>query len=135
MGRIISRTNKHHLLYPEKAFMGAGPYGVELREFFVVHMDMHIHTQLHTTIDGLHGIGNCPTYTVSQYKEILPEQGTLEELCRELHQDQSKLIRATPEELLDWLATHLDGKSDGAWLFNLVTDEMQFFKQAVGVVA
>ena len=121
-------VNKHHLLYPEHAFVG-NETTLKLREFFVVKTPMYLHTQLHNELDAKHSIG-LTSFQITP--AFLPSQSTLDELFKAFQNDRAKkLENRTARDLLQWLDIHIPGDAahkDCWWLIGLIRDEKEFFE-------
>ena len=125
-GKIIVVENRHHMLYPERAFEQAGANALKLRNYFVVVTPMYLHSLLHTTIDNQHDIGIS---NVVIDKTYLPNQGTLEKLVEFLERDKEKLDGYSALMKLQWLDFNLENNFENYWLKSLIRDEIKFFKE------
>ena len=118
--------NKHHLLYPERAFT-LNENNLKLREFFVVSMPMYLHNQLHNELDALFSVGNDG---FSKNLPLLPDQKTLDNIYYALERDKETILGGEPTEiqLLDWLDDQLpDDDRANWWMIMLVRVQKMFY--------
>lgn len=125
------KINKHHLLYPESVFKPK-KHALILREFFVVSTPKYLHSQLHYELDLKHNI--C----VAQGQigpEMLPDEGTLEEIYSAFQADRDDRLANNPTvfDYLNWLNDHIpyNYAQKGIWLADLIRDEYDFFQKHV----
>lgn len=109
--------NKHHLLYPKRAWQKSGANALYLRGEFIVHLPINIHQMLHREIDYRLG-DECSCY--------LPTRSTLANLAGmyEMHQYELSMLGAIDK--LEWLDSRLDCCFLNSWLHNLIRYELDF---------
>ena len=124
--RIIVVENRHHLLYPERAFDQIDPWGVKLRSYFVETVPMWFHTELHTSIDKYHDIGISGVIIDKTY---LPNQRTLEALWWLVEKERAKLDGYSATMKLRWLDFNIQNNNENYWLKSLIRAQIEFFEE------
>lgn len=118
--------NKHHLLYPERAFT-RNENNQKLRDFFVVSMPMYLHKQLHDELDALFSVGNDG---YGKNLRLLPDQEVLDALYYAFERDKDTKLSGdcTAVEWLQWMDSQIpDDDRKNWWMICLVRVEMRFF--------
>lgn len=113
--------NRHHLLYPRRAFNDGYRYAGILRGEFIVKMPVELHAALHREVDEKLGI-NIGT-------QHLPKKRTLRYLQREYNKSRDKISRMTTIQKLEWLDRKLKRfGGDASWMKQLVRLQLEFLK-------
>lgn len=117
--------NKHHPLYPERAYLLLGKLGTTLRDGFVIWMPMDLHRQLHDKVDRTLG-----GYV---YRKMLPSEKTLRYLNREFEKNERAIKKMKPIDKIKWLEDRLSYKDARSyWLKNMLREQREFLEKHSG---
>lgn len=120
-----THRNKHHILYPERAWLRLGLEGRVLRSGFVVKINRDVHKQLHDEID--------PKLGGYVYMDKLPSKKTLKYLCREFEKNERVIKKMKPIEKIEWLESRLSyGDAHSYWLKTMLRRQREFLENHTG---
>ncbi len=113
------KRNRHHILYPQAAWLRLGPIGSFLRGAFIIRINKELHAQLHHEIDKTLG-----GYVWSDH---LPRKCTLMYLEKELKRDEELVKTSGPIGKIDWLMDRLSySDSHSYWLKTMLRRQREF---------
>lgn len=122
--RHSAHRNKHHLLYPERAWQRLGPVGVLLRGGFTVKMNHDIHKELHDEVDKTLG-----GYV---WSDKLPRKCTLKYLEREFKREERAIKKMKPIQKIEWLESRLSyDDTHSYWLKTMLRRQREFLENHI----
>ena len=122
--RAARHRNKHHLLYPERAWQRIGPIGILLRGGFTIKIDRDIHKMLHDEIDKTLG-----GYV---WSDKLPRKSTLLYLQKEFKRDERAIKKMKPLDKINWLEKRLSyDDSHSYWLKTMLHRQREFLENHI----
>ena len=129
MGLLLGRKrvkafNKHHMLYPARAWHDAGSSAQYLRGMFIIHMPMRLHEQLHEKIDKKLGDDINANH--------LPARLSLERIANMVQVNEASFENYTPIKKLMWLQKVLEGIPHGSYLDILLDKQISFLEKHEG---
>ena len=112
--------NRHHLLYPARAWRSIGPNALILRGAFIVKIDEKLHEQLHRELDGL--LGERIT------RRMMPQKSTIKQLKKLYRRQESAIRKMNAIEKIEWLEEQLDSRQRrNRWLLQMLGRQKRFF--------
>ena len=133
MGHIIEcedvglekiRHNRHHLLYPKRAWTDAGTDAQYIRGVFVVDLPVDFHNELHREIDKKLGDEIRPYH--------LPSEQQLAKMAEMVRDNQAYLVKMSPIKKLLWLWTKVPDIDQSVYFRTLITQEINFLRTRRG---
>ena len=133
MGHIIVKENvslmgvhrnRHHLLYPRRAWTEAGEAAQYIRGAFVVKLPEEFHKELHREIDG----------KLADSVEVchLPSKKDLERMAKIVQRNEVYISKMTPIGKLLWLWTKIPDIDNNAYFKTLIAQEITFLRTRKG---
>lgn len=118
----MKRRNRHHILYPRKAWIRLGPVGTYMRGVFIIRINSQLHEELHREID--------PTLGGFVWSRRLPRKCTLIYLEKELRRHEHEVKELKPVEKVDWLMDRLSyDDSHSHWLKTMLSRQRKFLTE------
>ncbi len=113
--------NKHHLLYPERAWRRLGPIGEMLRGSFIIKINRNVHKELHDEIDKTLG-----GYV---WSDKLPRKCTLLYLKKEYQRQERTINKMKPIDKIKWLEERLSyDDAHSHWLKTMLRRQREFLE-------
>ena len=118
-GTLGKHRNRHHLLYPARAWRSIGPNSLILRGAFIVKINEQLHMQLHRELDGY--LGDNIT------RNQLPRKSTIKHLKKEYKKHELQVRTMDPIQKLEWLENEIDPSiKRNVWLFRMLDMQRRF---------
>ncbi len=114
------RRNRHHLLYPRRAWQYFGKEALAFRGKFIIKINTGLHAELHHEIDPLLGDNVGVT--------MLPDVRTLKYLELAYQQDKIIVKQMKPAERIDWLVMHVGRAKRNRWLRHMLLAQKRFLE-------
>ena len=129
MGLLLGRKrafafNKHHMLYPARAWRDAGISAQYLRGMFIVHLPMNLHKQLHDKIDKKLGVEINPNH--------LPARLNLQQIAKSIQVNEANFEKYTPLNKLKWFQKAIECVPHSRYLDILLKKQIRFLKKHEG---
>ena len=129
MGLLLGRKrvlafNRHHMLYPARAWRDAGPSAQYLRGMFIIHLPMNLHKQLHDKIDKKLGEEINPN--------LLPARLNLQRIANVIQVNEANFEKYTPLKKLAWLQKNIECVPHSKYLDTLLKKQISFLRKHEG---
>lgn len=118
-GTFSRHCNRHHLLYPARAWRAIGPNALILRGAFIIRINEELHTELHRELDRY--LGDYVT------RKMLPRKNVIKHIKKEYRRREWEVRAMDPIEKLEWLESEIDPNvSRNRWLFRMLDMQRRF---------
>ena len=115
------KKDRHHLLYPRRAWTKIGPNARSVRRIFSIKINRKLHSDLHKEVNK----HICGIIT----REMLPDKDTIRHI-KKSYQRNRKLVRAMgPIEKLEWLIRRMKPSIErNEWTIKILTLQLEFLR-------